>query len=191
MRPAMKVLHAEHLALRSVARVLMMDLQALEKGADPDFALLNDIFEYIKEFPDRIHHPKEEEFLFSAMRRRISGTELELLDSLMKEHEHETVLIVELCSSLELFKTGGDADKVEFIRRAKNYVNFLGNHIRLENEKVFPLAEVYLEESDWEPINTAFMENDDPMVHDSGSAEKFTNLHRRIMALGAPPMGMR
>ena len=31
-----------------------------------DVSLLRDIVEYIEEFPDKIHHPKEERYIFRA-----------------------------------------------------------------------------------------------------------------------------
>ena len=41
------------------------------RGYSPDFELFYLILEYVRDFVDRYHHPKEDHYLFKALRRRV------------------------------------------------------------------------------------------------------------------------
>ncbi|HOV03274.1 MAG TPA: hemerythrin domain-containing protein [Hyphomicrobiales bacterium] len=187
MRLAMKVLAREHLALRGIARVLKMEALIVERGGHADVEVLRAIVEYIDEFPDKIHHPKEEDFIFAAMRRR-SVEPIPVLDRLLKEHHHEYELIRRFHDQVEAYAKDPAGEAANFAFMAKSYVAFLDNHMRMENHEAFPLAQKLLTEDDWEAIDKAFAENIDPL---SGEAppDRFSELQRRIMDLGLPPFG--
>ena len=52
---------------------------------DPHFVLLNAMLEYVDSFLERLHHPKEDQYLFERLRARYAGAE-SLLDRLRGEH---------------------------------------------------------------------------------------------------------
>lgn len=191
MRPSMRVLRDEHRALRGIARILKMDGEIVAGGGEIDTGVLRDIVRYLREFPNRIHHPKEEAFLFKALRarhREAAG----LLDRLGHEHEAEEQKVEALSAAVESFERGEDGAGKRLAEAASGYGEFLESHITLEDEEVFPLAERVLGEEDWKPIDAAFAVNRDPLAGARGEAEAlhFRDLHRRIMLLGAPPIGM-
>ena len=50
---------------------LRHSVEELQEGTrKPDFTVLFAILDYIEAFPDTYHHPKEEDYLFKALRRR-------------------------------------------------------------------------------------------------------------------------
>ncbi len=187
----MAVLGAEHLALRGIARVLQIDAAILRRGGDFDVELWRNIVAYIREFPDRIHHPKEEDFLFKAMRQRSAAT-AGLLDRLNHEHELEKEKIDALSVALDAFE-GDEAGATDHLAElAMDYADFLAAHLKLEEEEAFPLAERVLTEEDWVGIDAVFAKNQDPLGGAGGEAEaeRFRDLHRRIMQLGTLPIGV-
>ncbi|MEZ5841008.1 MAG: hemerythrin domain-containing protein [Hyphomicrobiales bacterium] len=188
MRPAMRVLAREHMALRGIARVLGMDALMIERGRPVDVEVLRAIVEYISAVPDKIHHPKEEDYIFAAMRRR-SAEPIPVLDRLLKEHKREYELIERFSEKLEAYAADPVGGAPDFVFVAKSYVNFLENHMRLENQEAFPLAEKLLTEEDWEAIDAAFAENHDPLTGAAPEA-RYEQLHKRIMDLGLPPFGL-
>ena len=188
MGDALRTLRAEHLALKAVARVIKMEGSLVAGGRAPDIPLLESIVEYLLEFPDRIHHPKEEEFIFKAMRRR-SPEVGDLLDRLFLEHEQETKLIQELEEAVVALGRGGEEARGAFAEIARAYADFLEGHLQTEEDEAFPLAERILSEVDWAPIDQAFADNADPFL-DGTARQRFAALHRRITALGLPPMGL-
>ena len=136
----MRVLRDEHRALRGIARILKMDGEIVAGGGEIDTGVLRDIVRYLREFPNRIHHPKEEAFLFKALRarhREAAG----LLDRLGHEHEAEEQKVEALSAAVESFERGEDGAGKRLAEAASGYGGFLESHITLEDEEVFPLAE--------------------------------------------------
>ncbi|MDO9198804.1 hemerythrin domain-containing protein [Rhodoferax sp.] len=189
MRPAMRILGREHLALRAVARIIAMEAVLLARGGQVDIALLESIAAYIAEFPNRIHHPKEEAFLFRAMRERAPQRCAALLDRLLSDHGKEDDSIAQFLDALTAYKNSVPGATAQLAEVAGSYARHLERHIEVENTQAFPLAEEVLLASDWQTIDAAFMANDDPLVSATPGL-RYADLHRRIMALGATPPGV-
>jgi len=189
MRTSQRVLMREHLALRAVARVIAFEAELLKAGQGADLELLAGIRDYITEFPDRIHHPKEEDELFRRMRQRNAERCAPILDKLLAEHGAEAVKIAEFDAALQALRSGEAGAAAMLGEIAAGYAAFLNHHIDLENGEAFPLAEKVLMEDDWDAIDAAFAANDDPLAGGASNA-RFDALHRRILALGAPPPGL-
>ncbi len=189
MRPAMRILGREHLALRAVGRIIAMEAVLLARDGRADVALLENIAAYIAEFPNRIHHPKEEAFLFRAMRQRAPERCATLLDRLLFEHEKEDDSIAQFLDALNAYKNTRPGATAQLTEVAASYAKHLERHIEVENTQAFPLAEEVLLASDWQTIDAAFLANDDPLVSATPGL-RYAELHRRIMALGATPPGI-
>lgn len=188
MRPAMRVLMGEHMALKGITRILRMDAEILDRGQDVDAAVLKSIVEYIETFPDRIHHPKEEHYLFKAMRKR-SPEAATALDHLFREHQQENAMIRDFAAAVDAYAQDTAVSRAIMARAARDYADFVEDHIERENREAFPLAERILSEDDWAEIDTAFADNDDPMLG-GPQRDKFAALYNRIVGLGLPPLGM-
>ena len=189
MRLAMRILGREHLALRAVARIIAMEAVLLARDGRADIALLESIAAYIAEFPNRIHHPKEEAFLFRAMRERAPERCAALLDRLLSDHGKEDESIAKFLDALNAYKKAVPGAEAQLADVAASYAKHLERHIEVENTQAFPLAEEVLLASDWQTIDAAFLTNDDPLVSATPGL-RYADLHRRIMALGATPPGV-
>ncbi|SCA56022.1 conserved hypothetical protein [Candidatus Terasakiella magnetica] len=189
MRTTIKVLAREHLALNGIARILKIDANLIRDGKVVSHELLDDIVTYIREFPNKIHHPKEENFLFKAMRERSEETH-EVLDHLYEEHEREYEMIEYFSKALADYKVNPRKEAKVFAQIAIEYAEFLEGHIRYENSNAFPLANAVLTEEDWEKIDVAFADNKDP-ISNPDEMKKFADLHHRIMDLGLPPFDIK
>lgn len=189
MRPSMRVLAKEHHALRAVARIVAMEAELLRRDGRVDVDLLESIAEYIAEFPNRIHHPKEEDCLFSRMRQRAPDRCETILNLLQAEHEKENEGVAKFLAALTAYRAGEAQAAVRLADVAATYAKYLDRHIETENTQAFPLAEAVLQEDDWAAIDAAFLDNDDPLVS-GDQTSRFAELHRHIMALGAMPPGL-
>lgn len=66
---AIYIIHAEHRALGAVLEAFGFVLDGIRDGKlKPDFGLLDALIEYITEVPDKLHHPKKDDYLFVTMR---------------------------------------------------------------------------------------------------------------------------
>ncbi|MDO9143352.1 hemerythrin domain-containing protein [Rhodoferax sp.] len=188
MTIATTIIRDEHRALASVIKGLQFLVQEIQnRGQTPDFPLLQSIVSYIEQFPDKLHHPKEDQYLFPALRLRHPASAAEL-DILEEEHERGTPLTARVANTLRAYQadpSGFDA----FASAVDDYANFHWEHMSREEDVILPLAEKYLTAEDWLGINAAFKSNSDPLVGINAQRE-FRELFRRLVNLIPAPHGL-
>ena len=189
MRPtAIQIIRDEHLAIAAVLYGLRYIARRIrDRGAQPDFRLLHAMFDYIVEYPDRWHHPKESDYVFKAVRERNPDAR-ELLDELEEEHKEGDRLIEDLKGKLIRLERGGGDTRVLFVDAVERYAEFQWEHIRKEEDRLMPIAEKSLTAEDWRRIAAAFRENDNPLfgIKPKDEAER---LYQKILSLAPPPIG--
>src|SRR5579862_7193749 len=86
MHKSIRVIHEEH---RSISAVLHGLLALVRTASDPrvqaEFAVFHAMIYYIDAFPERQHHPKEDDFLFSRLALRAPEARA-LIGELRAEH---------------------------------------------------------------------------------------------------------
>ncbi|HMN79472.1 MAG TPA: hemerythrin domain-containing protein, partial [Burkholderiaceae bacterium] len=82
---ALALIKDEHRSLAAVVHALQFLAGRMQKGDQPDSALLGAIAHYLLQFPEKLHHPAEERYLFDPLRAR-TGEAREVLDKLTAEH---------------------------------------------------------------------------------------------------------
>jgi len=153
----------------------------------PRFPVFRSMLRYIDEYPERLHHPKEDEHLFARLVQRAPQTRL-LVEELQAEHEEGARLVRELERSLVFFEEGWPAGAREFQQAVEAYADFHWKHMRKEEQQLLPLAERHLTAEDWNAIDAAFAANDDPIA---GTQERdFEKLFSRIVSLAPEPVGL-
>lgn len=164
---SIQVIHAEHVNLDKVLRTLETHVADLpQPGVKPDFELLTFIVYYIRVYPDRMHHPKEEEFLFRPLRRRRPETGA-VIDELERQHAKGRELIDALDATLKECEAVFPENLDRLKAATREYVDFQRNHMRMEEQDVLPLARSVLTEEDRMLADRAFATNRDPLVNDN------------------------
>lgn len=188
MPTALTIIKDEHRALAGVLRGLQYMVEQLRNGQqDPDLALLRSMLNYIEAFPDKLHHPKEDLYLYRILRERdpnVTAT----LDVLEEEHRKEPEWLHALRAALEAY----EADRSTFdafARAVDTYVASHFAHMNKEEDVVLPIAEKALTQDDLKEIDAAFASNDDPLVGTSTQRE-FRDLFSRIVNLMPAPYGL-
>ena len=183
---AIGIIRDEHRSLAAVMHAWMHALAtAREDGTAIDPALMPAIIRYLKQFPTRLHHPKENEHLFRRLRRRTSSCDEEL-EELERQHavDHQMVAILERqVETVATVKAEGRRQAFSELEDAvARYAAFLWRHLELEESVILPAAERFLLPEDWKAIDAAFIENRDPMF--AGDSDKaYRKLFSRIVNL--------
>jgi hemerythrin-like domain-containing protein len=191
-RPAMnaiRIIEDEHRSLAAVLHGLSYLVREIRlRGAAPDFELLGAMLHYIDAFPERLHHPKEDAFLFKRLRERdpASGP---LLDRLEAEHREGATHIENLRKALARYQHEGAREFGAFAQGVTDYAAFHWEHMRAEEHEVLPRARQRLTAADWAEIDEAFADNADPLLG-IDAQENFRQLFRRIVNLAPPPLGV-
>jgi hemerythrin-like domain-containing protein len=189
MALAPSIIREEHRSLSAVTQSLQaLARDARDRRREPDYELFTLILDYIEGFSDRFHHPKEDEHLFAALRRR-GGAGAEALDVLERDHARGDELTRDLRYLLSRCRVGGPAALEVFVAAVDEYVDFYWRHMRLEEDVVLPLAERTLTEAEWRPIDAAFQANEDP-VFGRRPREEFRRLFQLILNRAPAPVGV-
>lgn len=189
MHEAERIIRDEHRSIAAVLHGLIFHMrQVLDHGDEPDFRVLKAMLDYIVSFPEQLHHPKEDEYLFRVLRqRRPEATPL--IEELEAEHVIGDDLIRGLQDSLIAYEKAGAAGAEDFRRAVEEYADFHWQHMRREENELLPLAQQALTEDDWKALGKAFKENDDPLFGIKPK-EEFERLFSRIVQIAPPPIGL-
>lgn len=172
---AVALLRAEH---RSLAAVLHALLERLDDAARaPDPALLRAMLFYVEQFPERLHHPKEETLLFARLRQRTGECDALLLE-LHRQHRAGAAQFARLRGLLEA------GDLAAFARHAHAFAREQWAHMNAEETLVLPAAHRHLLAEDWQAIAQAFEAHADPRF---GTGESFDDLADRLLELARRP----
>ncbi len=186
---ALAIIRDEHRSIAAVLEGLRYVVDEVGSGRMmPDFTLMEAMLRYIEAFPERLHHPKEDGYLFPALRQRRPDI-VPVIDVLEREHAAGRDAIVELARALDDFRASGAPGQSEFASALARYIDFHWKHMTTEEQQVLPAAEQSLTAQDWAPIDAAFASNDDPLVG-VDSTREMRELFRRIVSLAPPPIGV-
>ena len=179
---AVAVIESEHRTLATVVAALQRLLTDVRQGlAEPDFRLLAAMLYYIESFPESQHHPKEDQYLFKALRAR-TREGAAVLDELQGEHVRTGQMMAYLAQTLVRYQGGAPDGLDSFTAAVDAYAALLSDHMRKEERVVLPLADAHLTEPDWAAMAAAFTENRDPLFGEEASQE-MRRLRQRIANL--------
>lgn len=184
---AIDIIHAEHRALSAVLKAFHFVLDGIrDRRFKADFELLAAMIEYITEVPDKLHHPKEDDYLFVKVRERIPQAAA-LIDKLEADHAEGKRRTLALREALDVYRKAGDAGFAAFEAVARRYLDASWQHLVVEERELLPLARKGLAADDWAGIDAAFEANKDPWAGPSG---EFQALFKRIVTMVPAPYGV-
>ncbi len=165
---------------------LVWEIRAKGKKIDPQ--VFHAMLYYLDSFAERVHHPREDQYLFGILRQRSSEAGA-LIAGLEREHAEGEESLRRLAQGLNRYEEGGDREFPAFERQVSNFVQGYRNHMHKEEEQLFPIARKLLTPLDWVMIDEAFRENNDPLAA-ARDDKDYERLFARIVALAPPPIGV-
>lgn len=172
---ALDVLINEHRVIRRVLECLRAVTNQARAGGNLDGDSFRKLFDFFQQFVDRCHHRKEEASLFPLLRERGVGCQPAPLDTLLDEHEQGRVQARAMTENLPAAEHGDAAARSRLCEHAEQYVRLLTEHIRKEDDCLFPTANVVLSASDQQALIAAFDEVE--------RQEMGVGVHERLHAL--------
>jgi len=189
MAKALNIIRDEH---RSIAAILHGMEYLVERirtrNAKVNPRVFSAMIYYLDTFSERMHHPKEDRFLFQALRSR-GGEAATVVADLETEHAAGGDALRRLEQCLMRYEEGGDKEFPAFAAAVEKFVREYRDHMHKEESIVFPLAQRLLSAADWQAIDRAFEENRDPLAADRDTRD-FKKLFDRIVNLAPPPIGV-
>ena len=189
MSAALDIIHDEHRTIAAILHgmdYLVREIRSRGKKIDP--RVFHAMIYYLDAYSERMHHPKEDRYLFGLLRQRSSEAG-SLIAALESEHAGGEEALRRLAQSVIRYEEGGDKEFPAFEREVGNFVEGYRNHMRKEEEQLFPLARKLLTPLDWVTIDEAFRENLDPLAAERETKD-FEKLFERIVNIAPPPIGI-
>lgn len=179
---AVGLIRDEH---RSMTVVIngMRDLARLarESGNAPDIASLQRMLQYLHDFPEKLHHPKEEQHLHVRLLLRHPESR-KIIDELETQHQAEYAGIGRISRAIDDCAAQRTGALERLIAELDAYAEAAWAHMSLEESTLLPLARHHLLAEDWREIEEAFQGNNDPRFGEL-SGEAFRRLFTRITHL--------
>lgn len=186
---ALQVIRDEHQALAAMLRSMTLLLAEHRRTRTaPAFDVLRAMLFYVDEFPERLHHPKEDELLFPRLRARCPEL-APALERLQRDHAHGERAIRTLEHALLAYEVMGEPRRLAFEQALDAYVDDYLRHMALEESQLLPAAERVFSQTDWDELDAAFGENRDPLTgHEAPDA--YRPLFSKIVREAPAPIGL-
>lgn len=149
------VLIDEHRGFSRMLDVLDAVAARLERGADVPAPMLVDVLEFFERFTDR-HHDREETLLFPLLARHGIGPDQTVVAALMSQHEAGRVYGSKMTQELRRLREGDVSASAALAADARAYTELIREHIRIEDEYFYKLADQVLTAAEHEALLQQF-----------------------------------
>ena len=162
MHRIMAELHQDHIHLSRLLNMLDRHVKVLSSNGDPDFHMMIDIVDYIRNYSDLFHHPKEDK-VYAIFKLR-SNEGINIVEGLLDEHQQIPTVTLEFQQLLDGALNGSIiVSRDELSDKISYFIDIQRKHLNTEEEKLFPLINKTLDASDWIELEDLVPVRSDPL----------------------------
>ena len=186
MTQALDIISTEHRSMWQLTVVLEeLCKHCAEPEHKPDAELFELILDYIEQYVERVHEPKEETYLYRAVLERSSEGN-DMIAEFKREHAGTPDAVARLRAQMKAVVRDYPAGAAEFRQALEDYISMMRRHIMKEESDLFPLARRTLTDVDWDEINSAFADSADPSFGEQALVEFRARMSRIVNQAPAP-----
>jgi len=168
MHPLLQKLTRDHENLSRLLDVLEKQLDDFHQGQEHDLDLMRELVEYIESYEDQVHHPTED--LVYERLKALTDDKRVAVETLEEQHRILTGMSGKLRHSLDAIMHEGVVLRHEVEAQGRALVKTLRQHMDLEEEEVFALADAKLGDADWAAVEERAPKYNDPVFGDPDPA---------------------
>ena len=142
--------HSDHRDFARLLDLLEQQINSMHKGGRPEYRLMGLIVDYLRHFPDRFHHPRED-VAFARMVERDPQLQLAIARRI-QEHVEIAAAGEELLNRLNQAATGAVIKRSALEAAAATYLVYYRHHLAAEEREVIPRAMQLLTSADWNTV---------------------------------------
>lgn len=146
-------LEADHARFRRYLVWLNQEIITLAAGRRPDYLLLNELAMYFADYPDELHH-KKEDIIYTRLAEKARSKDI-VLENLQGQHEDLSVRAKRFAEIVLLIINNQQFPVEEIVREAAEYRDTLTAHMSGEETSLFKPARTLLKKNDWWEIEQA------------------------------------
>ena len=172
----MSELRSDHRNMVVLLGLLEAEAERLSGGSEPDYDLLESVMAYVADYPDAVHHPREDQLYrhLKSLHPDIDKS-LERVETDHKELEHDGA---RLRDAIEDLAAGHSRDRDALVEGLRDYSQHLRTHMYWEEQQLFSLAD-QLGDERIEATRELAGESNDPLFGKQVE-KKFRRLLNRI-----------
>ena len=168
--------HADHRNFARLLDLVEQQVDAFHADKSPDYELMRLIVYYLRHYPDRFHHPRED-VAFARLVKRDPRLQLEVARR-MQEHVVIAAAGEELLNCLNEIIVGVVIERSMLEAAAATYLVYYRHHLAAEERQVIPRAVELLTSADWAAV-AAIPTEPDPLFGVDFDA-RYSELRRQI-----------
>ena len=186
----LSLIEQDHKKVEQLLNVLTKQLAQLQSQQHSiNYVLMGDIVNYLRNYIDRYHHPKED--LIYAYYLEYYVADAQMSNRLAFEHQRLNFISRQLAHSLSLIQLDSVTPVDEFSERLQEFISEQRAHIQFENSMVLPLIVKTFSPDDWCHIEHLWKHGD---LQDANAyvlfSEVYNTLVERIEAAGLATNGV-
>jgi hemerythrin-like domain-containing protein len=169
----LNALRADHRNMTVLLDMLDAEAGRLKALEDPNYELLRDIMLYMTGYPDVVHHRKED-WVYAQMVAVRPALQRDLT-RIERDHAEIAKLGTKLLNDIGAIESGTVMRRFDVVEDARAYVTRQRDHMRWEDEKLFPMIDELKAELDLSEPASNIAKTTDP-VFGRKVASGFRNL---------------
>ncbi len=174
----MQRLGQEHRNFLHLLDILERQLAVFERGERPDYDVVTAIADYFTGFPERCHHPMED-LILRRLRERYPAA-ADAVGDLDGEHESLGTLALDFRQAVRNVLDEAEMRRETFRDALRHFIDAQRAHMKMEQERFFPVVQEVLTPEDWAELETAMTDEEDPVFGGQAAAE-FEDLRHKIL----------
>ena len=148
--PGVVAWREEHVYFGRLLDLLESEIALFAAGERPNYALMLEIIDYLREYADRYHHPREDT-AFAILERRLPHLGPQLA-RLRQQHRVIARAGATLAGYLEDTVDGGTLARSEVEAAAATYVLYYRHHIATEESEAVWRAAATMTAAEWQAV---------------------------------------
>lgn len=162
MTEVLNRLKADHRNLGHLLDLLERQLAVLEAGdGRPNYELLQVVLEYLLDYPDSGHHPRED-VVYRLLQQRAPQAAQQVGD-LLHEHGELAALTRRFARIIDGVLLDLEVPRDRLVAQGREFVRRYRSHMAREDAGFFPVAEARLLPEDWMVAASEFDAANDPL----------------------------
>lgn len=178
MAVVIDALREEHRNIARLLAILEHQIEIFAQAGKPDYDILHGIADYFLEYPDLCHHPKEN-VVYRRLREQFPH-DAAALNDLEREHRDVSERARRFHEMVTALLGESDIARETIVDTGRIFISAERDHLAMEENTFFPLAESRLTPEDWSHIDDDLDEVRDPLFGDRVEAE-FRDLSEKLL----------
>ena len=172
-------LEQDHRNMAALLRALEYQVTVFRDGRRPDYDVIEAVMEYFLDYPDQVHHPKED-----VLARHLLETGDEAaraLAGLPEQHAELGRLTRRFAEVVRNVLNEAELERDRFVHAAEDFIEAQRHHMEMENQHFFPLARQKLSLDELTEAALDTLDREDPLFGHP-ALPRFEGLRRAILA---------